>query len=288
VEKAIFPPPGIWKGELQLRKALSLFLILTLILPLFSCQRQGTLILATTTSVQDSGLLDFLIPKFENQYNIKVQAVAVGTGEAITMGQRGDADVLLVHNKTKELELMNAGYGSRRQEICYNDFLLVGPPSDPAQAKGLDVYEALTKIAHTKGAIFVSRGDQSGTHIKELALWGKISLTPTQAEMNYLSSGQGMGETLRISSEKGGYTLTDRSTWLAQKGTLNLEVISQGNKDLLNTYSVILINEQKFPKIHSKEAQLFYSWITSSQTLQLIANFGKDKYGEPLFYIFTP
>lgn len=271
-----------------MRKALSLFFILILIFPLFSCQSQKTLILATTTSVQDSGLLDFLIPKFENQYNIKVQVVAVGTGEAIAMGQRGNADVLLVHNKPKEVEFMNAGYGSKRQEICYNDFLLVGPPEDPAQVKGLDVYQALTKIAHTKGAIFVSRGDQSGTHLKELALWGKISITPTQATMSYLISGQGMGETLRISSEKGAYTLTDRSTWLAQRNTLSLVPISQGNRDLLNIYSVILINEQKFPQVHSKEAQLFYSWITSSQTLEFIGNFGEDKYGEPLFHLFTP
>jgi tungstate transport system substrate-binding protein len=271
-----------------MKKIFSLLTIFVFLLPLLSCSGQSTMILATTTSIQDSGLLDFLIPKFEDQYNVKVKVIAAGTGEAIAMGQRGNADVLLVHNKAKEMEFMNAGYGSKRQEICYNDFLLVGPSSDLAKAKDLDIYEALKKIAHSKEAIFASRGDQSGTHLKELALWKNISLTPTSAEMSYFSTGQGMGETLRIASEKGAYTLTDRSTWLAQKGTLNLEVISQGNKDLLNVYSVILINAQKFPQIHSKEAQLFFSWITSPDVLKLIGDLGKDKYGEPFFHLFTP
>jgi tungstate transport system substrate-binding protein len=263
------------------------FLVLTLIFLFLisSCAEANTLIIATTTSLQDSGLLDFLIPKFESQYSIKVKTLAVGTGEAIALGKRGDADILLVHNKEMELELLNSGFASKREELFYNYFILVGPSQDPAGARGLDIEEAFRKIATTSGVMFASRGDKSGTFSKEKNLWEKISINPEKASLIYLSTGQGMAETLRIASEKGAYTLTDWGTWVTQRKTLSLEVISRSGDDLENTYSVLLMNGEKLSGLHSKEASLFYSWITSPEALKMIENFGVENFGEPLFYL---
>ncbi len=212
----------------------------------------------------------------------------MGTGEAISLGTRGDADILLVHNEEMELELLNSGVALKREELFFNHFVLVGPPEDPAGAKGLEVKEAFKKIARTSGVTFVSRGDKSGTYIKERLIWGTLSISPEKTPMAYLSTGQGMGETLRIASEKGAYTLTDWGTWLTQRGTLSLQIISKGRGDLINMYSVLLLNPEKVPGIHFKEAFLFFSWISSPETLKLIRNFGVEDYGEPLFFLKKP
>jgi tungstate transport system substrate-binding protein len=241
------------------------------------------MILATTTSTADTGLLDVLLPQFEQQFNAKVKVIAVGTGEAIAMGQKGDADVLLVHNRTAEDQFMKDGNGSIRKDVMYNDFVLVGPKADPATVKGLEIIAALQAIAGSKDAIFVSRGDTSGTNSKELALWKKASITPTTASIQYLSTGQGMGETLRITTEKQGYTLADRGTWLATEKSLDLQIVSEKSQDLFNPYGVIVVNPAKFPKVNAKMAEEFANWITSPEIQKFIGEFGKDKYGQALF-----
>lgn len=270
-----------------MRKLSTLVLVL-LSLSVFLSACGGTappseMILATTTSTADTGLLDALLPKFEQQFNAKVKVIAVGTGEAIAMGQKGDADVLLVHNRTAEDQFMKDGYGSIRKDVMYNDFVLVGPKTDPGKVKGMEIIAALQAIAGSKDAIFVSRGDKSGTNSKELALWKKASITPTAAPMQYLSTGQGMGETLRITTEKQGYTLADRGTWLATEKTLDLQIVSEKSKDLFNPYGVIVVNPAKFPKVNAKMAEEFANWITSPEIQKFIGEFGKDKYGQALF-----
>ncbi len=270
-----------------MRKLSTLVLVL-LSLSIFLSACGGTtppseMILATTTSTADTGLLDALLPKFEQQFNAKVKVIAVGTGEAIAMGQKGDADVLLVHNRTAEDQFMKDGYGSIRKDVMYNDFVLVGPKTDPGNVKGMEIIAALQAIAGSKDAIFVSRGDKSGTNSKELALWKKASITPTTASMQYLSTGQGMGETLRITTEKQGYTLADRGTWLATEKTLDLQIVSEKSKDLFNPYGVIVVNPAKFPKVNAKMAEEFANWITSPEIQKFIGEFGKDKYGQALF-----
>lgn len=270
-----------------MRKCSTLVLVL-LSLSLFLSACGGAtppseIILATTTSTADTGLLDALLPQFEQQFNAKVKVIAVGTGEAIAMGQKGDADVLLVHNRTAEDQFMKDGYGSIRKDVMVNDFVLVGPKTDPAKVQGLEIIAALQAIAGSKDAIFVSRGDKSGTNSKELALWKKASITPTTASMQYLSTGQGMGETLRITTEKQGYTLVDRGTWLATEKTLDLQIVSEKSQDLFNPYGVIVVNPAKFPKVNAKMAEEFANWITSPEVQKFIGEFGKDKYGQALF-----
>jgi tungstate transport system substrate-binding protein len=241
------------------------------------------LILATTTSTADTGLLDEILPSFEKANGIKVKVIAVGTGEAIAMGRRGDADVLLVHNRSAEDEFMKEGFGSLRLDVMHNDFLLVGPPSDPAKARGLAAVAAFERIGKTKGAIFVSRGDKSGTHSKELSIWKKVGLEPAKGEATYLETGQGMGETIRVVSEKQAYTLIDRGTWLATKGTLQLDVISEKEPSLYNPYGVIVVSAKKLPKVKEKEAELFARWIASPETQKRIGAFGVTKFGQSLF-----
>ena len=238
------------------------------------------LILASTTSTQDSGLFDVLIPAFTEafpQYNVKV--VAVGSGEALKLGQTGDADVLLVHSPAAETEFMKAGYGVDRKAVMYNDFIIVGPPSDPAKIKGMtDAAAAFKKIADSQ-SLFYSRGDKSGTNAKELALWKAAGVTPSGDW--YQTTGQGMGETLTIADQKGGYTLADRGTWLAKKDSLkNLELVVEGDKALFNQYHVITCKAAK----KMQGANDFMNWIVSPDVQQsIIATYGVDKYGQPLF-----
>ncbi|MCX5976216.1 MAG: substrate-binding domain-containing protein [Coprothermobacterota bacterium] len=241
----------------------------------------ASIILATTTSTQDSGLLDELIPLFTKETGIQVKVIAVGTGEALAMGERGDADVLLVHARTSEDAFMAKGQGSLRYDVMYNDFLLVGPPADPARAKGLEITAALQAIAQAQ-ALFVSRGDNSGTNSKELALWKKAAITPNGQAWR-LSAGQGMGETARIASEKGAYTLIDRATYLAVEKSLQLVIISEKSTDLLNPYGVIVVNPANHPKVHSVEAKAFADWIVSPDIQKFIGEFGVAKYGQQLF-----
>lgn len=240
-----------------------------------------TLILATTTSTQDSGLLDVLLPAFEAEAGIRVKTVAVGSGEALAMGRRGDADVLLVHSRTAEDAFMAEGFGALRLDVMHNDFVLVGPGADPAGARGSDALEAFRRIFEA-GAAFVSRGDRSGTHKKEQDVWKRAGLDPSGRSW-YLSAGQGMGETARIASEKRAYTLIDRGTWLALRRTLDLEVVSEGAQDLLNTYRVIVVSPEKHPKTHVEEARRFAEWLVAPKTQKRIGEFGREKYGRPLF-----
>jgi len=241
------------------------------------------LILATTTSTQDSGLLDVLIPLFEMETGYKVQTVAVGSGQAMKMGEEGNADVLLVHAPASEVTFMESGFGKDRALVMHNDFIIVGPSSDPAGIKGLAVEDAL-KTINEKSTTFISRGDDSGTHKAELSLWKKAQLDPkAQKPAWYLESGQGMGATLTITSEKNAYTLTDRATYLANKANLQLEILVEGDKALLNVYHVITVNNEKWPKANYDGATAFLKFITQSSTQEVIGQFGVDKYGQQLF-----
>lgn len=240
------------------------------------------LILATTTSTRDSGLLDVLLPVFQEKSGYQVKMVAVGSGQALKMGEEGNADVLLVHAPAVEKELMEKGFGKERLLVMHNDFIFVGPKEDPAGVKGLKApVDVLKKIAESK-AVFVSRGDDSGTHKMELNLWKATGITP-EGDW-YLQSGQGMGETLRIASEKAGYTLTDRATYLAQKDTLQLEILVEGDASLLNIYHVITVNPEKWPKVNVEGAKAFADFLVVADTQKMISEFGVEKYGQPLFF----
>lgn len=241
------------------------------------------IILATTTSTQDSGLLDLLVPLFQIKTSYVVKMIAVGTGQALAMGRRGDADVLLVHAPEEEKKFMAAGHGIKRQPFMYNDFVLVGPTSDPAKmAKAKSAAEALRQIAASK-TLFLSRGDNSGTHILEKQLWIQAGIQP--AERWYQQSGQGMGQTLIIASEKSAYTLTDRATYLKLKRRIELTILLEGDPELLNTYSLLQVNPLKSSKINSAGAQVFVDFMLAPETLDLIRTFGLEQYGQPLFHL---
>ncbi|MEN6461053.1 MAG: substrate-binding domain-containing protein [Syntrophomonas sp.] len=237
--------------------------------------------LATTTSTQDTGLLDVIIPEFEKESGYKVKVIAVGSGQAMEMGQKGDVDVLLVHARQSEDEFVAAGYGVDRKDVMHNDFILIGPENDPAKIKGqTDTVKALTAIAQTKST-FLSRGDDSGTHKKELKLWEKAGIKP-EGEW-YKSVGKGMGDTFRMADEMKGYTLIDRGTYLALKDKYKLAIMVEKDKPLLNPYGVIAVNPDKFPKVDYEGATKFINWITSEKTQKMIGEFGKDKFGQALF-----
>lgn len=240
------------------------------------------LILATTTSTQDSGLLDVLIPLFEAESGYTVQTVAVGSGQAMKMGEEGNADVMLVHAPAAEVIFMEGGFGKDRALVMHNDFVIVGPASDPEGIKGMTAVEALEAVS-AGSAEFISRGDDSGTHKAELTLWKKAAFEP-QGQAWYLESGQGMGATLTIASEKGAYTLTDRATYLANKGNLQLEILVEGDTALLNVYHVITVNPEKWDKINYEGALAFLNFIIAPSTQEVIGKFGVDKFGAPLFF----
>jgi len=240
------------------------------------------LVLATTTSTQDAGLLPVILPDFEKQYNAKVDVIAVGTGQAIKLGQDGNADVLLVHARSQEDAFMAAGDGVRREDVMYNDFIIVGPESDPAGIKGLtNAADALKKIAENKSP-FISRGDNSGTHTKEKAVWKSAGIEP--AGDWYISAGQGMGEVLTMAQEKDAYTLSDRATYLARtQAGLTLKILVEGDKVLFNPYGVIAVNPNKGAQINSDLGGKFVDWIISLPVQEKIGQFGVDKFGAPLF-----
>jgi len=242
------------------------------------------LTLATTTSTADSGLLEAILPAFEQANNVKVKVIAVGTGQAIQIGERGDADVLLVHARDKEDRFMAGGYGDLRKDVMYNDFVILGPQGDPAGIKGAkDVAGAFKKIASAK-AIFVSRGDESGTHVKEKEVWAKAGLKPTPDDRWYLSSGQGMGGTITMAEEKQGYTISDRGTYLAWKDKTRLAVMVEGDPMLFNPYGVIAVSAAKHPAVKHDLAVKFIDYLTSLETQKAIAEYGQEKYGQSLFF----
>ena len=243
------------------------------------------LILATTTSTQDSGLLDVLVPMFEKEYGYTVKTIAVGSGAAITMAKEGNADVLLVHSPAAEKTFMEEGFGKERSLLMHNDFIIVGPTADPSGIKGMKVLDAFKKIYADKTA-FVARADESGTSTKELGIWKKAELDPAnEAGADwYLKTGQGMGASLTVASEKGAYILTDRATFLANKANLSLEVLIEGENSLLNIYHVITINTEKWPNINYQGGLDFHNFLLDPATQAVIAQYGADKYGEPLFF----
>lgn len=237
--------------------------------------------LATTTSTEDSGLLDYLLPEFRQDTGYEVKVIAVGTGQAIEMGQAGDVDVILVHAREAEDQFVAEGYGIDRRDVMYNDFLVIGPTDDPAGIKGgKDAQQALAAIAG-KQAAFVSRGDESGTHKKEKGLWEKAGITP--AGSWYIESGQGMGDTFRMADEKKAYTLIDRATFLASREQYRLQPMVEGDPLLFNPYGVIPLNPDKFPQVDFEGATEFAEWLTSEKGQELIGQFGQREYGQPLF-----
>jgi tungstate transport system substrate-binding protein len=241
------------------------------------------LILATTTSTQDSGLLDVLIPLFDAESGYTVQTVAVGSGQAMEMGQQGNADVLLVHSPSAEKQFMADGWGKDRALVMHNDFIIVGPADDPAKIKGFSATDAFKAIAAAQEN-FVARADKSGTSTKELGIWKNAELDPaTEKPAWYIETGQGMGATLTITSEKSGYALTDRATFLANKANLQLEILVEGDKSLLNVYHVVTVNPDKWPKVNYDGATAFLKFMTESSTQNAIGKFGVDKYGQQLF-----
>jgi tungstate transport system substrate-binding protein len=244
----------------------------------------GTKILcASTTSTQNSGLFDYLLPLFEKKTGIKVDVVAVGTGAAIEIGKKGDADVVFVHAKEQELKAVEEGYFVNRHDVMYNDFIIIGPPDDPAKVQGVkSAAEAFRRIA-ASSVPFVSRGDNSGTHTKELSIWKKAGLDP-KGQKWYLDVGQGMEKTQRIANEKRAYTLTDRGTWLAvkDKDRLDMVILLEGDPALFNQYGVMAVNPQKHKHVKYSEAMAFINWLISQDGQQTIAAY-KDKNGNALF-----
>ncbi len=241
------------------------------------------LILSTTTSTENSGLLDAILPSFTETTGYEAKVVAVGTGAALQMGEDGEADVLLVHAKASEEEFVANGHGLERFDVMYNDFVLIGPNEDSlslTEKAGSDIVKALT-IINDSDVTFVSRGDDSGTHKKELSLWEEAEIQPSGDW--YVEAGQGMGAVIQMTNELEGYTLTDRATYLSMVDHLDLQVLIEGDSRLFNQYGVIAVNPDKNDKINAEGAETFINWLLSDEAQQLIGEFGADKFGEPLF-----
>lgn len=251
----------------------------------YARSQKSIVLMATTTSTYDSGLLDYLIPKFENKYNIEVHIISVGTGQAIETAKRGDADIVLVHSRPLELEFISSGYGVHRVGVMYNDFLIIGPADDPAKINGLtNATEAFRRIAEegsNGNALFISRADKSGTNVLELSIWERLGMNPSNRTW-YIEAGSSMGSVLRMANERKAYTLTDRATWVSYKDQLtNLAVHVQGDLILKNPYAIILINPEKYPQRNFKGALVLAKWFISDEGQGLIGNYTKG--GESLF-----
>ncbi len=242
-----------------------------------------TIILATTTSTQDSGLLDELLPVFEKSTGYFVKTISVGSGQAMKMGEKGEADVLLVHSPDAEKKFVEQGFGVNRRLVMHNDFIILGPASDPAKIKGeKSAKEALKKIA-AANALFMSRGDNSGTHALEKKLWKATGLK-YEGNKWYQQTGLGMGQTLSVAAEKKGYTIADRGTYLAVKKNLGLDILVEGDASLLNIYHVIQVNPAKWPKVNAAGAKAFADFVVSKKAQAIIKTYGVKKYGSPLFF----
>jgi len=239
-------------------------------------------ILATTTSTQDTGLLDVLVPIFEKQSGFNVKVIAVGSGQALAMGERGDADALLAHAPSSEVDLVNKGAAINRQLVMHNDFIIVGPTNDPAGIKGMTSAVDAFAAIYNKGATFVSRGDKSGTDQAEKAIWKKAGLDP-KGQSWYEETGQGMAATLQVANQKDAYTLADRGTYLSQQKNLSLVVLVEGDPALFNVYHVMQVNPEKFDMVNGPGGAAFVDFMISDATQAIIKDFGVDKYGQPLF-----
>ncbi|KDR94867.1 tungstate transport system substrate-binding protein [Peptoclostridium litorale DSM 5388] len=276
-----------------MKKLLSILMALVLSIGLFAgCTgekaepeqvQNGSIILSTTTSTRDSGLLDYILPEFTKDTGIEVKVVAVGTGKALEMGKNGEADVLLVHAKASEEAFVEAGDGLERHDVMYNDFVLVGPQGDPAgvkEAAPSDIVAAFEKINSDK-LKFVSRGDDSGTHKKELALWSDTGITPEGDY--YVEAGSGMADVLKMADEMKAYTLTDRATYLNLKDNLSLEIAVEKDEKMFNQYGVIPVNPEKTENINAQGAKAFVDWLLSEKAQKMISEYGVDRFGMPLF-----
>ncbi len=247
-----------------------------------ACRSGNVVILATTTSTFDSGLLDTLVPAFEEEPDYNVKVIAVGTGQALEMGRRGDADVLLVHAPTAEEEFIAEGYGVNRQLVMHNDFILVGPADDPAGVGGTsDALSALQAIAKI-GAPFISRGDDSGTHKLELSLWEALGSDPS-GESWYAEAGQGMAATLQVANQRDAYTISDRATYLVQTNNLDVTLLYEGDPRLLNIYHVMQVDPERFGAVNADGAEAFVDFLVSERAQALIRDFGIDRFDQPLF-----
>ena len=269
----------VMKIKKRLRRFLALSLIISvLVSPVFAETR---IRMATTTSTENTGLLYELLPPFEKKFNIKVDVIAVGTGKALKLGENGDVDIVFVHARGAEDKFIKEGFGVNRRDVMYNDFVIVGPESDPAGIKGMkDAVRALKKIA-AAGASFVSRGDDSGTHKKEKKIWKKSGVSPTGAW--YQEVGQGMGAVLKIADEKKAYTIADRGTFLAFSEKISLPVLCEGDPALYNPYGIIAVNPEKHSHVKYVQALALIGWITSIEGQEIIREFGKDKFNQSLF-----
>jgi tungstate transport system substrate-binding protein len=256
-----------------------------LVVSLTACNAKSSnsnLLLVSTTSTQDSGLLDVLLPAFEKESGYSVQLISTGSGQALKIAEEGNADVILLHSPSAEKEFMAQGFGIDRRLVMHNDFVVIGPADDPAKISGKNPAEAL-KMIYQAQVNFVSRGDDSGTHVKELALWKLAGLDPLGQNW-YLETGQGQGATLSIANEKDGYALTDRATFLAYQTNISLKILIQNDKSLLNVYHVITVNPETWPQINLEGAQAFADFITSPQGQEIIREFGVREYGQTLFF----
>jgi len=262
---------------------LALLLAVMAASPAEAAPQQKNIILATTTSTQDTGLLDTLIPIFEKKTGYFVKTIAVGSGQAMTMGSKGEADVLLVHSPDAEKKFIADGLGVNRRLVMHNDFIIVGPADDPAKIKGeKSALEAMKKLA-AAGALFISRGDNSGTNALEKKLWKAAEINP-EGQKFYQQTGLGMGQTLNVAAEKKAYTIADRGTWLSLQKNLGLPILCEGDKALLNIYHVMEVNPAKFPKVNAAGAKAFADFMVSKEIQAIVAKFGVDKYGSPLFF----
>lgn len=261
----------------------ALAVMIGMVLPAPAAGAAKPVILATTTSTQDSGLLDVLVPVFEQKTGYVVKPIAVGSGQAMAMGQRGEADVLLVHSPDAEKRFMAEGSGVNRRIVMHNDFIVVGPPADPAAVRGAkSTLESFRKIA-AAGALFLSRGDNSGTHAREKEIWKTAGIDP-EGRKWYQQTGLGMGQTLNVAAEKRGYTLADRGTWLTLRKNLGLPALKEGDPILLNVYHVITVNPARWPRVNGRGAKAFSDFMVSGQAQGIIRTFGTEQYGGPLFF----
>ncbi|MDC0233009.1 substrate-binding domain-containing protein [Pelagibacteraceae bacterium] len=258
---------------------IKIFLTILFLFTITESVNANKIIVASTTSTYDTGLLNLLNEKFYDKYNIRVQVLSLGTGQAIRTAKDGNAEILLVHHKPSEEEFMNNGYGEKRYEIMYNDYVLVGPKNDNGNCTS--VQQKLEEIYNNK-SLFISRGDDSGTHRKELEMWDLVNIDVNKTNEWYLSVGQGMGSTLLISNEKKGYTLSDRSTWIAFNNRNNLKIVCEDFPPLFNQYGIILVNSKLNKNLNYKDANKYIDWFKTKEVKELINNF-KAK-GKQLFY----